>query len=145
MLTRYRPNPLSNPFSLFDALLEGRPLVGSDRTFAALQSGPRFSLEENEDGYVLSGDLPGVKADDLKVTVEDGVLTIAGQRDVGAPEGYTALRQERGAQRFERSYRLGDRIDANGAEAKLDDGVLTLTLPKRPEVKPRQIEIRTNA
>ena len=144
MLTRYRTHTLSNPFSLFDALFEGRdPFLGVDRAFSAMQAGPRFDLQETEDAYELTGDLPGVKAEDLNVSVEDGVLTISGQRDVAPPEGYTALRQERGAMRFERTYRIGDRIDAAGAEAKLADGVLKLTLPKRPEAKPRRIQIQS--
>lgn len=140
MLTRYRPQTFSSPFSLFNAFFDARdPFIRS----GSFDTGPRFSLDEADEAYTLTGDLPGVRAEDLNVTVENGVLTIRGHRNVEPPEGYEVRRSERSRLTFERSYALGDRIDAEGAEAKLVDGVLTLKLPKRAEVKPRQIAIRS--
>lgn len=137
MLIRHRSNALSNPFSLFDALFDGV----TNRPFNAYV-GPRFELSENDDDFALTADLPGIDAGDLELTVEDGVLTVKGERDLSLPEGYEARRQERSSLRFERSIELGDRVDAEGVEAKLEDGVLTVTLPKRPETKPKKIAIR---
>ncbi len=140
MLTRYRPQTFTSPLSLFNAFFDARDPFSFAGSF---ESGPRFSLNETDDAYTLTGDLPGVRAEDLNVTIEDGVLIVRGHRNVEPPEGYEVRRSERSRLAFERSYALGDRIDADGAEAKLDDGVLTLTLPKRAEAKPRQITIQS--
>jgi HSP20 family protein len=128
----------SNPFSLLDALFEG---VTPGPDFFSVRAAPRFEVDESEDGYSLSLDLPGVAPEDLNVTVEDGVLTVTGERELEVPEGYRARRSERSRLKIDRSITLGDRVDPAGIEAKLEHGVLTLTLPKRPETKPRRIEI----
>ena len=69
-------------------------------------------------------------------------MQLSAKRSTDAPEGYTTLRRERSALSFERSFRLGSKVDAEAIEAKLEHGVLSITLPKRAEQKPRQISIQ---
>ena len=88
---------------------------------------PRFEVLEKKEGFVLSADLPGVKEEDLEITVQKNLLTVAGKR-----EG-------RGA--FERKFTLPGSVDAEAVHAELKNGVLTLTVPKKPEVQPRKIAI----
>jgi HSP20 family protein len=103
---------------------------------------PRFDLWENDDAFFLSGDLPGVTPENLDVQYENQELKIWGkvaprQRNVG----YWA--QEYGVGDYYRSFTLGEMIDAEGIEAGIKDGVLTITLPKKAEARPRRIAVKT--
>lgn len=101
---------------------------------------PRTDVQESESGYQLQLDLPGVKAEDLAIQVEDSTLTVRAQRKFnGKREEYH--RVERPYGEFARSFTLPEAINASGIEAKLTDGVLNLTLPRREEAKPRQITV----
>ncbi|MCB9663551.1 MAG: Hsp20/alpha crystallin family protein [Alphaproteobacteria bacterium] len=97
---------------------------------------PRFEVEETDAGWTLSADVPGLDPEGLEVAFEDGVLTVKGGFDGQAPaEGWQAVRTERARWRFERSFRFGRPVDADGVEARLVDGVLTLRVPRRgPQV-----------
>lgn len=136
---------LAHPFSLFDSLfgdeLSAFPQARSSR--AASVTAPRFVSEEHDEGFVLRADLPGVSEKDLEITVHQGTLTISGQRRIELPEGYQARHRERSAMRFARTLRLSDEMDAERIEARMQHGVLTLSIPKRPEVQPRQIPVKT--
>ncbi len=96
---------------------------------------------ESDEAYTLRAALPGVSANDLSLEVKDGVLTLTATRSNEAPEGYKALRRERGALNFEHSFTLGPKVDIDGIEASFEHGVLTVTLPKQAQSKPRQISI----
>lgn len=101
---------------------------------------PRTDVQESEGGYQLQLDLPGVKAEDLDIQVEDSTLTVRAQRKFsGKREEYHRVERPYGA--FTRSFSLPEAINASGIEAKLTDGVLNLTLPRREEAKPRQITV----
>lgn len=133
------------PFSNFD-----RTFAQFDRLFGlptgrpdVAPRGPRFNLEETDAAYRLQGQLPGWSADDFELTVEDGVLTIQGHKDVSAPEGYRVVRRERAGARFERSLRLSDDIDLDGISATARDGLLTVTLPRKPAAAPRRISVQS--
>jgi HSP20 family protein len=102
---------------------------------------PRFDLYENEDGYVLMGDLPGVEPQDLDVKFENQELTIHGKvapRHTGAR--YFA--EEYGVGDFHRTFSVGEVIEASLIKAETKNGVLTVQLPKRPDAKPRKIQVR---
>jgi len=102
---------------------------------------PRIDGHETDDALHFSIDLPGVKKDDVAITVKDDVLTISGSRpERKDKEKY--FRIERGAGKFERQFTLLTKIDADKISASLQDGVLELVLPKAEEVKPREIEIK---
>ena len=103
---------------------------------------PWFDLWENEKEYWLLGDLPGVDPADLNLTCEKGVLKIhgkVGERNYNAP--YFA--EEFGVGDFHRSFTVGDLIDTSLIDAELKDGVLAIRMPKRPEARPRKINVRT--
>jgi len=103
---------------------------------------PRTDLAETEDAFVLSMDLPGIKAEDVDVTFEDGTLKVSGERNAAREqEGGQYHRIERSYGRFFRSFRFGANADPDRIEASFDDGVLTIRVGKMEESKPRRIEV----
>jgi HSP20 family protein len=91
---------------------------------------------------VVKADLPELKREDIKITFENDVLTIAGERPLAATVSRDRYhRLERGHGSFRRSFTLPTTVDANRVSAAYQDGVLTVTLPQREETKPRQIQI----
>jgi len=101
---------------------------------------PEVNIRETRDGYVLEADMPGVSRDGLEITLEGNEVTIAGRRNNEAPEGEPLFR-ERSAADFRRVFDLDPAIDAGKISAKMHQGVLTLTLPKSEQVKPRKIAV----
>jgi HSP20 family protein len=95
------------------------------------------------DNIVVSGSLPGVKPEDIKVTIEDDVLTVSGttETEQETAEG-TYLLRERRAGAFHRALRLPDSVDSDKAETSYTAGVLTITLPKLEEKKAKQLTIK---
>lgn len=104
---------------------------------------PAMDITERENEYVVRTDLPGVKKEDISVTMENGLLTIAAEckNETQEKEGDRILRQERRYGRYARSLRLGTQIDEKGVKASYKDGVLELILPKAEAVKPRKISV----
>lgn len=100
-----------------------------------------LKLTETDEAFTLVAALPGMSPEDLSLEVSNGVLELRATRSNEAPEGYRALRRERGELSFHRKLELGPKVDAEGIEAAFDGGILTVTLPKRAEQKPRQIAI----
>lgn len=105
---------------------------------------PRVTCFDAGANLVLTADVPGLGEKDVTLTLDDGVLTLAGERKVKAPEGYAAHRQERAGFRFSRSIALPTKVDAEKTTATVKNGVLTVTLAKAPEARPRQIAIRAS-
>ena len=103
---------------------------------------PQVTVDESDQAFIFTAELPGLEPQDVKVTFENGVLTLSGERTEKAPEGYKLRRRERRSSRFERRWQLGSRVDANDTEASFKDGVLTVTVPKAAEAKPLQIEVK---
>lgn len=91
---------------------------------------PAFDITETDNAVVLRGDVPGVLQEDIEVRVEDGILTVRGERK-RAEKVNGFARSERLFGKFERTFRLGDSLDADGIKASYANGVLELTLPKR--------------
>ncbi len=102
-----------------------------------------LDVTERSEEYVLTAELPGLKKDDINVTLENGVLTISAElkSDPEEKEGDRVVRQERRYGRYTRSLRLGTQINEKGIKATYKDGVLQLTLPKAEEVKPKKITV----
>lgn len=133
------------------SMLDG-PLLGSslvDDVFGnffnatrSVAAGPRFVTKEESEGHVLSAEVPGLSRDELQITVDKGVLTVAGRREMEIPEGYQVLRRERVPVSFSKSFRLSDDMDGSKIDARLESGLLTIHIPRRPEAQPRQIEIK---
>jgi HSP20 family protein len=116
---------------------DGMPAAAS-RPFA-------IDLYETEDHYGLSCVLPGVRSEDLTVTAQGNVLTIAGEVKHVAEEKANYHVRERSYGRFSRQVTLPEGVRADAVQARLVDGILHLTLPKGDELKPRRIEIQTTA
>ena len=103
---------------------------------------PAVDILEEEDAIVLSAELPGMKADDVHVHVEHGVLTLSGERRLESEEkkgDYHRIERSYGS--FSRAFALPKTVDAEAIDAKLEEGVLRLRLPKRAASEKRRIEI----
>jgi HSP20 family protein len=115
--------------------------------YAAAETGsaivPPVDVEETDHEYVVRTELPGVKKEDLDVSIQDGVLTINAETKYETEEkkGGRIIRQERRYGKYVRSLRLGTDIDSSKVRAEYKDGVLCLTLPKAEEVKPKKIAV----
>jgi HSP20 family protein len=101
---------------------------------------PYVDIETTESGYVLYAEMPGVSRDGIEVTVEDGELVLAGHRQPAAVNGQLIHRETRPLS-FRRVYELDPSVDAGKITARIDQGILTVTLPKAESVKPRRIEL----
>jgi HSP20 family protein len=120
-------------------------LLGWDPFFTtrpASAFSPTFEVKETSDSFVIKADVPGVEEKDLDVAVHSGVLTISGSRageERREGESYAIYERQYGS--FSRSFALPEMADGDRVEAKLVNGVLTLTIAKKAEAKPRKIAI----
>lgn len=115
---------------------------GDESSAATAEWVPAADVEEFEDRFELFVDLPGVPSKDVEITLEAGVLTLAGQRaTVRSTESVLHARRERGTGRFYRRFILPDSVDAERVQARERDGVLEITIPKLAKAQPRKIEI----
>ncbi len=101
---------------------------------------PQVNIFETKDGYVLEAEMPGVKKEGLEITLEGNELTIVGRREPEPACGETLFR-ERNLADYRRTFELDPAIDTAKVTAKMDQGILTLTLPKSERVKPRRISV----
>jgi len=111
-----------------------------DRSQAEQFITPPASVREIGDGYTLEIEMPGVKKDGLEISVESNELTIIGRRTLPVVEG-TLIHRESRAENFRRMFEIDPSIDANKISARIDQGLVTLTLPKAEHVKPRKITV----
>jgi HSP20 family protein len=128
-----------------DTLLELPFLMGGGRQ-AQLFSGwtPALDLYQNNDNIVAVVELPGLRKEDIEISLHDGTLTIGGERKEETGNGDSATRTERFTGKFRRSVTLPTRVDANKVNASYKDGILTVTLPKAEEAKPKQIQVNVS-
>ena len=104
---------------------------------------PPLDIAEHEDAYVVTVELPGVKPEELDVSLENGMLTIQGERRFeGESSGRTWHRVERRYGAFRRSVSLPAQVQADKIEAAFDSGLLRITVPKAEEARPRKIQVR---
>jgi HSP20 family protein len=101
---------------------------------------PVASVIEDNDGYILQVEMPGVNKAGLEIAMEDNELTIIGRRSMPTIDG-TLLHHESRREDYRRRFELDPSIDSNKISAKIDQGVLTLTLPKAEHVRPRKIAV----
>lgn len=107
---------------------------------------PSFEVKENKESFVFSADVPGVKENDLEITLTGNRLTITGKREAEKEEKtdtYYAVERSYGS--FTRAFTLPDGIDAEHLHAELKEGVLTLVVPKRTEAQTRKINVKAAA
>ncbi len=119
------------------------------RGLAAPESGaradwsPRVDISETEQEFTIKAEIPEVDKNDVKITIDNGVVTLQGERRQEKEEkGKTFHRVERYYGSFSRSFSLPDNIDESAAKAAFKDGVLTLQIPKRESSKPKGIEVK---
>jgi HSP20 family protein len=104
---------------------------------------PPVDISERKDAYLVTAELPGVKADDMEITVEDGLLTIQGERHFAHESAEEKVhRTERFYGAFRRSITLPGHVEADMIEASAQDGVLQIMVPKAPEVQAKHIQVR---
>lgn len=147
MLVRYDPwNLMNRIHSDLDRLLESHARGVEDSTTGSVTDWvPAVDIRELDDRFVIHADVPGVKAEQIDITMEDGVLTLQGERDTGAREAENGFRRvERISGRFFRRFTLPDTADADAIEARCSDGVLELVIPKLAKVQPRRIDVKVS-
>jgi HSP20 family protein len=106
---------------------------------------PLMNITEDKNNYYVRAELPGLKADDLELSVTGDTLSISGERRIPAEDEKAQYhRREREAGRFSRIVSLPAQLDTGRVEASCTDGVLSVTLPKAEEAKPRQIAVKTS-
>ncbi len=113
------------------------------RTSEFLGWAPAFDVYEEKDNFVVKAELPGMKKEDISVSLHDGNLIISGERkNEVKSEGAEVYRAERYVGKFQRSVSLPMPVIAGKVTAEYKDGILTVTLPKSEEAKPKQIEVQ---
>lgn len=120
------------------ATLQKEPRTNSERP--AEYVSPEVNIFETKDGYVLEAEMPGVKKNGLEITLENNEITIVGRRHLEPLTGEPVFRESHEAD-FRRVFELDPAIDTTKISARMDQGVLTLTLPKSERVKPRKIAV----
>ncbi len=140
----YRDRSLSDIESLIDRFFEGfGGSPANDSFFIQRNEGfPPLALAENEHGYTVEAEIPGVPIENIEISVAGSELTIKGRRANEQRNSYH--RRERFSGEFTRVLKLAAEIDAAAISAELKDGVLKITLPKGEAAKSRKIEVRTN-
>jgi HSP20 family protein len=141
LMRRNRGQSELNPLDrLFGDLLEPFGQQLAPQSWA-----PPVNIEETGDAYEVSAELPGLRPEDVEVTVEQNVLSISGERKWGDEAGNKNFhRVERGYGRFLRTFALPRQVDGDRVQARFQDGVLHVNIPKAEDAKPRRIQISTS-
>ena len=147
-LVRYEPWNLLNQFQkevnrLFESRL-GDLQEGDSSSIVTSGWRPAVDIKEEDNRFVILADVPGIDPKDIEVTMEDGVLTLKGERSTQTEEereGYKRIERARGT--FYRRFSLPDSADAEGIKAKGKDGVLEIAIPKHERVEPRRIAVQS--
>jgi HSP20 family protein len=118
------------------------PQANGNEAIVVADWAPSVDVSETDGAYQIKAEIPDVKKENVKVTLDDGVLTIQGERKLEKEEkGKKYHRVERSYGSFVRSFALPDLVDEVNVKAEFKDGVLNLTLPKSEKVKPKAIEV----
>lgn len=113
----------------------------STPTPRTLANWPRANLSDEGEKLVLKAEIPGLDEKSVQVETCQDVLTLSGERKTAVPQGYSVHRQERADLRFSRSFTFPVKVDFEKTTAEVKNGILTVNLPKAPEVKPRSITV----
>ena len=130
---------MANLLEEFDGGWAANPSV-----FGGTRTWPRVNVADAGEELVLSAEIPGLSNKDIQVSLEHDVLTIAGERKIDVPSGYSVHRQEREGFKFVRSFTLPSKVNAEKVNATVTNGILTIALPKTPEAQPKRIEVRAS-
>lgn len=116
---------------------------GAEQTRTGLVFVPLVDIFETEAALTVLADMPGVKADNLNINLDNNVLTMTGDVETSESPGEQDILREFNTGRYFRQFTVSDVIDQSRIEAVLTDGVLRLTLPKAEAAKPRQVQVKT--
>lgn len=143
-LTRYEPrNTMEQLRREMGRMFEGLPAIDEGSNIATSDWVPAVDIKENEKEFVIHADIPGVDPNDIDVHMEDGMLTIKGERESESKEeheGYKRIERKRGS--FYRRFSLPDTANADKISAKSKNGVLEITIPKQEKAQARKIEVK---
>jgi HSP20 family protein len=154
MATMTRWDPFQDLRSAQDEMAQMSPMLAhalglhaqqgsGTATATATAWAPALDISERKDAYLITVELPGVDADDLEITLEDGLLTIQGERIFAHDSSEQQFhRVERRYGAFRRSITLPAHVMAEGIEASVDNGVLQILVPKMEEATPKRIQVR---
>lgn len=136
MLVKFNPFGLLNHNSFLDDFLSVR-LPTPTRTFE-----PKIDVKESDKEFTVYAELPGLDKDDFKLTLENSILTLAGEKKFEHEEKKGEVyRVGRSYGSFKRSFRLNDTVDSKKIKADYKNGILAITIPKTEKTKPKEIEI----
>lgn len=144
-----RMNDVDRMFGAMDLLRSrmNRLFTDYDRSYGdygwrVAEAHPRTNFYDTGGNFEIRALVPGLNKEDLNIKIQGNYLELSGTRKSDAPEGYNAHRVERKAATFTRSFTLPSDVDVEKVGANLQNGILTLTLPKAEAAKPKQIDIR---
>jgi HSP20 family protein len=124
----------------WDPFAEMLPLGDDERPLYA----PNFDVKETKEGFVFEADVPGVAAKDIDVQITDNRLTVSGKREQKKEQTTdTTYRCERSFGAFTRSFTLPNSVDSNKVQADIKDGVLTISIARKPEAQSKQVAVKT--
>lgn len=104
---------------------------------------PEVDISEDKDHYMIKADLPGLKREDINLSLDNSILTISGERKAETEHNEKNYhRVERSFGHFARSFNLGNKVDSNSIQAQYKDGVLEIVIAKSQETKPKSIDIK---
>ena len=140
-LVRYNPNRYFD--TSFDRFFSDfLPSVAGNGEGSSAEISPRVDISDGEEAIYLSAEVPGIDKDQLKIEVNNRVLTLSGEKPAKQEHKDAGIyRSERVYGAFKRSFTLSDEVDVDNIVAHAENGVLRVTLPKKPEAKPKQISI----
>jgi HSP20 family protein len=142
-LTKWDPfREMENMFDRYTKVLNW-PRGGSQEMMTTDDWAPRVDIAETDKEFIINAEIPDVKKEDVKVMVDNGILTISGERKQEKEEkGKKFHRVERFYGSFSRSFTLPNNVDESKIEASFKDGMLNLTVPKTEETKPKAIDVK---
>lgn len=141
-MTRYDPWNIINQMN---EILGSSSRNFDNSSMATSKWAPAVDILEEQDKYVINADLPGVKTEDIEVSMENGVLSIKGERrEEAKEEGKNYSRIERIYGTFHRQFSLPDIADSDNIQASYNNGVLKLCIPKKEAAKPKRISISSD-
>ncbi len=135
-----------DPFETMQELLRWDPFRSNSSSSVEDTFVPTFEVKETKDAYHFKADVPGIKEEDLELSVTANRLTVSGHRDEEKRDDddrYFTYERQYGS--FSRSFTLPDGVDTESVQAELKDGVLNVMVPKKPETQPKRIPLRSGA
>jgi HSP20 family protein len=143
----FRRTPVNGSAASFDRLFDNvlEDFFAAPKTPASNDSvTPRTHVSEDDQTYIVEAEIPGVTKENVKISVEGNVVTLEAEvkRQVEQKDGDNVTHTERTVRKFARRFTLAKDVDDTQSVAKLENGILTLTLPKKAELRPKQITVQ---